>query len=515
MAGSTLTISGISDTSALGSIGLQVGDRIMAVNGHPAGSGMSLLNELSRLAGSNQSASLTVMNSTGTRQVLNVPGSALQSIMQARAAIGSGRGPGGNAAQQNNVGQNNVGQNNVGQNMVSQILGVTFADTGNGLVISSIAANSPLQNLGLQPGDQITSLNGQPISSPAALLSQLAAAAPSQVRSIGASLGILRNGAQISTTVPASTLLAIARADAQFGAGRGTFATQNTNGIANSAAAQTTISGDQQAAVNAVTGFNPATTALKPAIAATALPNATTLPNASTVSNATTLPSATAGVTNATTTQGVTPGLGTTTAQSAGGQAVAAGQPAGVGQGTATAPGQAQGAAALSAQSGAGTPVGGAAGAARGSGWAKFNDAEYRALGLPVPPGTPTVPMSIPGPNTTSTTDTTSNQTAGANATAGAAAGVQPAGAQSPLPTTVITPNGPRIAVPGQAQGQARGAAGGVPGVMGPAGKAAPGAAKAGGNAGGKAAGGAARGGGGGARNTGGGGGGAAKGGAS
>src|SRR4029079_3031776 len=103
-AGSTLTISGISDTSALGSIGLQVGDRIMAVNGHPAGSGMSLLNELSRLAGSNQSASLTVMNSTGARQVLNVPGSALQSIVQARATIGSGGGPVGRGAQQTNGG---------------------------------------------------------------------------------------------------------------------------------------------------------------------------------------------------------------------------------------------------------------------------------------------------------------------------------------------------------------------------------------------------------------------------
>src|SRR6476469_8539579 len=71
--GNSLTISGVADNSALSGIGLQAGDQIVSVNGQPAGSGMNLLNELSRLTGGSQNASITVMTPTGTQRVLNVP----------------------------------------------------------------------------------------------------------------------------------------------------------------------------------------------------------------------------------------------------------------------------------------------------------------------------------------------------------------------------------------------------------------------------------------------------------
>ena len=80
-----------------------------------------------------------------------------------------------------------------------------------------------------------------------------------------------------------------------------------------------------------------------------------------------------------------------------------------------------------------------------------------------------------------SATQQTTDQQAAVNALSGFQA-PSTANAQgtedNSLPKTVITPNGPKILMPGQAQGQARGNAGGVPGLP-PNAKGVPGGGKA------------------------------------
>jgi len=80
---------------------------------------------------------------------------------------------------------------------------------------------------------------------------------------------------------------------------------------------------------------------------------------------------------------------------------------------------------------------------------------------------------ALSGFQTPATGSTTQSATANAKATE-----------DDSLPKTVITPNGPKILMPGQAQGQGRGNAGGVPGLP-PNAKGVPGGGKAEGKAGG------------------------------
>jgi hypothetical protein len=88
----------------------------------------------------------------------------------------------------------------------AQILGITFS--GNNLTIGSIANNSPLLSLGLRAGDQITSLNGLPIFRATELLERLSSLASGDA---SASLSIMRDGTQQLLSVSSNLLDRIAQ----------------------------------------------------------------------------------------------------------------------------------------------------------------------------------------------------------------------------------------------------------------------------------------------------------------
>ncbi len=169
---------------------------------------------------------------------------------------------------------------------------VLDARNANRMIVERVIPNSPAAMSGLVPGDVITRVNGNPVTS-------LTAVAQALLSGAGNTLGLQvdRNGQsrQLNLTVSPSL-------------------------------------------------DNSTRTAMRTDFGAPVFPNGQS--NAATTIGGVPLP----GTAAATTASGVTPGLGTTTAQSAGGQAVAAGQPTGVGQGTATAPGQAAGIATASGQ---------------------------------------------------------------------------------------------------------------------------------------------------------------------
>jgi membrane-associated protease RseP (regulator of RpoE activity) len=158
---------------------------------------------------------------------------------------------------------------------------VIDARNANRMIVERVIPNSPAATAGLVPGDVITRVNGNPVTS-------LTAVAQALISGAGNKLGLQvdRNGQsrQLNLSLGQgfdNSTRAAMRTD--FGAPLQSG--QNPNGV-------TTVGGVP------VQGTGTAAS-------------------------------------------GVTPGLGTTTAQSAGGRAAAAGQPVGVGQGTATAPGQA------------------------------------------------------------------------------------------------------------------------------------------------------------------------------
>jgi len=99
-------------------------------------------------------------------------------------------------------------QNQNTANYFGQSLGLTFANTpGNTLTITSVAPNSPFSGM-LQPGDQLTSLDGRPLNNAADLFSQLSLAARGDQ---SASLSIMRNGSQQTVNLSSSLLDRVAQ----------------------------------------------------------------------------------------------------------------------------------------------------------------------------------------------------------------------------------------------------------------------------------------------------------------
>jgi membrane-associated protease RseP (regulator of RpoE activity) len=450
--GSSLTIGTVADTSPLAGTGLQAGDQILAVNGHPAGSGMSLLNELSRLGSGNQPASITVLTATGTRQTLNVPTAALQQIAQARQPATGARGA------RSLVGTPGIGSGAAAQNFVTEVLGATIAAIPGGFAITNIADNSPLQGLGLQVGDRIVSINGQAPTSPRDVLNRLVAAAQAQ-GSAGASLNVLRNGTQLSLTVPTANLQAIAQAKAELTPPLGTVGNQISR------------SGP------------PATSANTPASTAQGTDTATTTD--------------TTGIAGVPTNPLVQQSLDARTAANAstsGSVKPAAGFPLQTGAATASATGPQQAtisAAGATANTGTGVPTNPLVQQALDTQAANNNPLVEQALATQAAnngaDSTGLRTLTKNGVNGQQTTD----QQAAVNALSGfqtpAAGTGQPAAGTATddsLPKTVITPNGPKILMPGQGQAQGRGSAGGVP-TQPPNAKGVPGGGKAQGKAGG------------------------------
>jgi len=138
------------------------------------------------------------------------------------------------------------GANAAAQATADQTLGMSFANT-QALTISGIADSSPLTNLGLQVGDQIYAFNGQALGgNPNTLMNRVITASRSGQP---ASLTVYRNGEQVSVNVPANALQAVAQARNQLGVTRPTVANN-----ANQANQQTALSaGGNQAAANART----------------------------------------------------------------------------------------------------------------------------------------------------------------------------------------------------------------------------------------------------------------------
>jgi PDZ domain-containing secreted protein len=424
-ANNSLTISSIADSSPLSGIGLQAGDRILSVNGHPAGSAMNLLNDLSRLAGGNGGASITVMNASGAQQTLNVPVSALQSIVQARL---TGPGRGTVPADQLRMAQ---------QNMIAQSLGLSLQTTPNGMLVTGIADNSPLQGLGLQVGDQITGLNNQAIGNPTDLLNRLALAAQNQTRD-GTNLDLIRNGDRVTVPVPTATLQAVAQARAQSGVGataRPGLVTKSTATPTNTAAATA-----QPTGTTAASGGVPLNPLVQQALNAQAAANQGSGNNAAASLNSSsglrTLHNAAANSPGGNTTGIPAQPTGTTTGSG----------------GTATNPLVQQ---ALDTQAAAN----------------ESNTSGVQSL-------------KMSAANTAGANNTTPDQQAAVNALSGFQPPASGTTQSNGLPTTVITPNGPKIMMPGQ-QGQGQGGGGGGAGSLPANAKGVPGGGKAEGKAGG------------------------------
>jgi len=183
------------------------------------------------------------------------------------------------------------------QATANQTLGMSFNNT-HALMINNISDSSPLTNLGLQAGDQIYSFNGQALGSdPNTLMMRMVTAARNGQP---ASMTVYRNGQQVTINVPSNALQAVAQARAQLGNTRATAANpgnqQTALGTANqsvqttgastvgstgaagtgsalgsgastlklgsssSTASGTTTTNDASAAVNAVAGFQNGTT---------------------------------------------------------------------------------------------------------------------------------------------------------------------------------------------------------------------------------------------------------------
>jgi PDZ domain-containing protein len=112
------------------------------------------------------------------------------------------------------------------QTTADQTLGMSFNNT-HALMINNISDSSPLTNLGLQPGDQIYSFNGQALgSNPNTLMMRLVTAARNGQP---ASMTVYRNGQQVTINIPSSALQAVAQARAQLGNTRATAANQGNS----------------------------------------------------------------------------------------------------------------------------------------------------------------------------------------------------------------------------------------------------------------------------------------------
>jgi len=336
------------------------------------------------------------------------------------------------------------------QGLLSQALGLNFSTAAsNGLTIGSISSDSPLNGLGLQPGDRILGVNGQPAGSGKDLLNQITrAAATGQA----GNLSILRNGVQQTLGLQSSMLQSMAQATASLTSGssgnqvnNSSATSTNSNSTANVSNSGTASSTPQLNANQTAAGssnlsgrpFGPANGAI-PTTTASNLSGSNLSPTAQSAD------------------------------QSAAVQALSGFQ--------------------NSAPSAPPGTVGPANGAIPQSPSGATSGSLNAISGLPNP-GALVSPTTVgPANGAISTSDSTSTNTA--NATSAAqTSGTNPLN-DSSLPTTVLTPNGPRIVTPSQAQKGAGGS-----GVLGAPGlNKAPANGKAGGagNHGGAAGGGAA-----------------------
>jgi membrane-associated protease RseP (regulator of RpoE activity) len=232
----SLTITSIDASSVLlqspDQFSLHAGDQIVAVNGQAVSSPQQLLQRLAGAASSGRPVSLTVeTTASGQIQTLTVPQTILTAIADARANFGgtvSRFTPNQGTGSQVTNGTNTNSSASVRSatppiqaalKIWGDDLGVTF--DANSLTIAAIDANSPLlqsaTQFSLQVGDQITAINGQPITSPQQLLQQLASAANSG-RPVTLSIEATASGQVRTLTVPQPILSAIADARANFGA---------------------------------------------------------------------------------------------------------------------------------------------------------------------------------------------------------------------------------------------------------------------------------------------------------
>jgi S1-C subfamily serine protease len=83
-------------------------------------------------------------------------------------------------------------------------LGVQVGDTqgGQGVVVLAVQAGGPAAAAGVQPGDIILAINGNPTPTSTALSEELANLKPGDV----ASLGVKRNGTSMSIKVTLGTM---------------------------------------------------------------------------------------------------------------------------------------------------------------------------------------------------------------------------------------------------------------------------------------------------------------------
>jgi serine protease Do len=101
---------------------------------------------------------------------------------------------------------------------MAQALGLPGDDpASDGALVAAVSPDSPAYRAGLQPGDVITSVNGNAVTNPSDLAADIAAVTPGQDTTIS----FLRAGAQHQMTVAVATMPSNPDADFQPGSGNG------------------------------------------------------------------------------------------------------------------------------------------------------------------------------------------------------------------------------------------------------------------------------------------------------
>jgi len=187
------------NTPTLTGLGMQSGDLIVAVNGTPVSTEAQFANGISAGTQNNQTATVTIQRG-GQQQTLNVGPAGAAPIMSAfQTDVAAGFG---NIGAPPGTPLNSAANSAVNSANVSSALGLSAS---NGTL--SVSATTPaLANLGLQAGDQILSVNGFGVTSPASFINDINTAVSANQQ---ATVSVLHNGQVQSVTVNNTSLPAL------------------------------------------------------------------------------------------------------------------------------------------------------------------------------------------------------------------------------------------------------------------------------------------------------------------